>query len=133
MSFGYGGFGSDVSSAGGFGSGPSNYSTFAGSNSNSRSRANTAGDDLTSALRETSDIAAAIDNTLQEITRSLPPRFWLASKGKNFCISLGYGRMSMMLEQALLRQGLYKWARFSDAKRRHEEAVKRRVKKVRCV
>lgn len=94
-----------------------------------RRRASTS-DQLALALADTNDEAASIDNTIQAITRSLPPRFWLASKGKNFCFSLGIGRLSAIMLQANQRIGFRTWFKFTTSKRAAEAAARHRVKKV---
>ena len=94
-----------------------------------RRRASTS-DQLALALADSNGIAASIDNTIQAITRTLPPRFWLASKGKNFCFSLGIGRLSAIMLQVNQRIGFRTWFKFTAAKRGAEVAARQRVKKV---
>ena len=60
-------------------------------------------------------------------------RFWLATKGRRFCVALGYSRLSMMVHGFVLRQAVLTWKRFTRAEREYDHRVETHVKKVCCL
>ena len=79
-------------------------------------------------------VVVVVDNTRAPVAvPSVRRRFWLATKGRRFCVALGYSRLSMMVHGFVLRQAVLTWKRFTRAEREYDHRVETHVKKVCCL